>query len=127
MARLVCRVVFPQSPGSFAAMQHKMSQPFGLGAFIEISGRFWILVGIEICSGNAADLRFIARARLGSGLGFVSEFGWVYYHPDGLIDPFNRLSSAIPLGIVFGRAKLNCVATLNRVRRGLSTVGAGSV
>jgi hypothetical protein len=67
---------FAKRPIPFIALQHKMSQPFGLGAFIEISGRFWILVGIEICSGNAADLRFIARARLGEGAGFCLEI-WV--------------------------------------------------
>jgi hypothetical protein len=65
------------------------------------------------------NLRFIARAKRGIGLGFVAKFGWVCYHPNGLIDPFNRLSSAILPGIVFGGAKLNCEATLNRVRRGL--------
>ena len=104
-----------------------MSQPFGLGVFIEISGQFWILVGIDICLGNGPICVLLRERSWGRGLGFVSKFGWGYYHPNGLIDLFNRLSSATLSSIVFGRAKLNCVATLNRVRRGLSTVGAGLV
>ncbi len=40
---------FANGPTSFTALQHKMSQPFGLEVFGETSGRFWILVEIAIC------------------------------------------------------------------------------
>ena len=111
----------------YDALQHRMSQPGGLGGLSETLAASLGLLKQPIIPEMRPICVLLRERSWGRGLGFVSKFGWGYYYPNGLIDPFNRLSSATLSSIVFGRAKLNCEPTLNRVRRGLSTVGAGSV
>lgn len=57
----------------------------------------------------------------GGGLfgALVSGLGWVMTCPNRSIDPFNRLSLATQLSIVFGVANINCYGTLSGACGGL--------
>lgn len=92
----------------YDAAQHRMSQPGGLGGLSETLATGLGLMEQTIIPEMRPICVLLRERSEGTGLGFVSKFGWGCSHPDGLIDPFNRLSSAILSSIVFRGAKLNC-------------------